>query len=406
MRAYVIARGVTVEPFGDDAADLPVGGVPLREWQRKQLERFGYEVVPVSSLDDVPTDQDRLVTYDNVFFTRRVVKSFVKRWRQGGSRASRVALPLKSTFVETVHDLQRFDRDEEHALYDLFALPGGSPNDLTSAAALPVIFKEKVLELPVPQTVTGMERWVHPVTSSVCLHMRHWLHFLQANLLSIQIRWIDEVVTRPLWALWVLARGLLPGWGRLAWRIGAKANRIGKNVDIHPTARVEGSFIGDNVSIGPMSLVRGSIIGAGTTLQERVNVTFSVVGEGSFVSKHSIVYACTGFDGAELCMKGMQLCLVGRRAALTARATPIDVTPGRRLRVKDEGKVCEVDVPILGSCYGHDTFIGADVFVGPGRAIPNGVRVVIQPERVLSRIPDDVTAGETYVVRNGRLETP
>ena len=407
MRAFVIPRGLSIEPFGDSAASLPVGGVPLSEWQTRQLRRFGLEVVLVDSIADVPTDEPRIVTYDNVFFTRRVLKSLLRRWKAGGHRPSRVALPIDSTLIDTVHDLQDFDSDGPHALFDLFALPAGASNDLrTVAEPLPVIFKEKVLRLPVPTTVTGMEHWVHPVTSSVCMHLRHWLHFLQANLLTIQIRWVDEIITHPLWASWVLLRGLMPGRGRLAWRIGASANRIGKNVDIHPTARVEGCFIGDNVTVGPMALVRGSIIGAGSTLQERVNVTFSVIGDGSFVSKHSIVYACAGFEAAELCMKGMQLCLVGRRAALTARATPIDVTPGRKLRVKDGGELKEIDVPILGSCYGHDAFIGADVFVGPGRAIPNGVRVVIQPERVLSRIPDDVKPGQAYVVRNGRLDTP
>lgn len=407
MRAFIIATDTRIEPFGDPLGEISVGGVPFSEWQERLLKRFGLAPVRVSSSSEIPSDEDRIVTYDNVFFTRRVLKSFLKNWRSVGRKASRVALPKDSAFIGMFSDLQELDIDGPHALFDLWALPAGAPNDLPAdATPLPVIFKEKLVTLHMPKTITGIERWEHPVTTSICMHVRHWLHVLQANLLSIQIKWVDFVVARPLWAAYVLARGLAPGRGSYHWRVAQHANRIGKNVDIHPTARVEASFIGDGVHIGAQALVRASIIGPNSTLQERVNVTFSVVGERSFVSKHSVVYACASFEQAELCMKGMQMCMVGRRAALTARASPIDVSPGRKIRVKDGDTFPPIDLPLLGSCYGHDTFIGADVFIGPGRAIPNGVRIVPQPARVLTTIPDDLEPGRMYTVSNGTLEQP
>ena len=402
MRAYVIETDTRIAPFGDLARDLPVGGAPLSVWQDELLRRFGLEPVRVKSRSDIPTDEPRVVTRDNVLFTRRVLKSFLRRWKTAGGAAFRVALPRESVFLRRFSDLSEYATEGDLALFDLWVLPAGATED--DAIPLPVVFKEKVLKLTVPKQITGVEEWVHPVTTSVCMHIRHWLHVLQANLLSIQIRWVDHVVTHPFWTAGVLLRALIPGRGRIHWRIGRRANRFGKNVDIHPTALVEGSFVGDGVRIGPQALVRGSIIGAGSTLQERVNVTFSVIGAGSFVSKHSIVYACAAFEEAELCMKGMQMCLVGRRAALTARASPIDVVPGRKIRVKDGNAYPEIDVPLLGSCYGHDTFIGADVFIGPGRAIPNGIRVGPQPSRVLGLIGDDVEPGRPYVVSEGALK--
>lgn len=404
MRAYVIATNITIDPFGDSINDIAVGGVPFDQWRLVLFEKFGLECVRVDSADEIPAGEDRLVTYDNVFFTRRVLKSFLANWKKAGRPASRVSLPKDSKFIELYSDLQTRTIDGVHVMFNLWLLPAGSNPD--DARPLPVIFREKILRLRMPKTITGLDEWVHPVTSSVVMHVHHWLHVLQANLLSIQIRWVDHVISHPIWTAWVVLKGLVPGRGKAHWRVGKNANRIGKNVDIHPTARVEGSFIGDDVFIGPQALVRASLIGRGSVLQERVNVTFAVVGEESFVSKHSVVYACASFERAELCIKGMQMCLVGKRAALTPRATPIDVSPGRKIRVKDGAKFLPIDVPLLGSCYGHDVFIGADVFVGPGRAIPNGVRIIPQPARVLSRIPEALEPGQLYMVQNGTLEQP
>ncbi len=62
-----------------------------------------------------------------------------------------------------------------------------------------------------------------------------------------------------------------------------------------------------------------------------------------------------------------------------------------------------VSIPVLGSCYGHDTFIGADLYIGPGRAIPNGTRIGPRPERVLTFIPDEVDPDKVYTIKDGAL---
>ncbi|MCK6551804.1 hypothetical protein L6R52_38575 [Myxococcota bacterium] len=405
MRAYVVASNVRVSPFGELAKDLPIAGVTLAEWRSALFRKFGLEEVAVARLEDVPTDAPCLVTRDHVLFTRRVLKSFLQRWRAvGHAKSVRVALPASSLFVRSFADLQDLVIDGEHALYDLWGLAkGGRVED---AAPLAVVFKEKVLDYRMPKNLTGLASWPYPVTSSVCLHVSHWLHVLQANRLAIQIRWVDHVIGHPLWAASVLLRGLIPGRGRLVWRIARHANVIGRDVDIHPTARVEGSFLGDGVRVGPMAIVRASIVGANTVLEERTNVSYSVVGPGSFVSKNAVVYASASMEDADLGMTGMQMCLVGRRAALTPRATPTDVIPGRKIKVKVGDHLEEIDVPVLGACFGHDTFIGADLYIAPGREIPNGVRLGPQPERVLSSIPDDLEPGRMYTIRGGRLAPP
>ena len=125
MRAYVVARGAPLAPFGEPAAALPIGNVVWGEAQGELLRRAGLEVVRVASVDEIPAGEDRVVTFDDVFFTRRVLKSLLQRWRKAGRPPAQVGLPEDSTFVETFSDLQDSLRSEGLALYDLFALPAG-----------------------------------------------------------------------------------------------------------------------------------------------------------------------------------------------------------------------------------------------------------------------------------------
>jgi len=97
------------------------------------------------------------------------------------------------------------------------------------------------------------------------------------------------------------------------------------------------------------------------------------------------------------------MCLVGKRTALTARATPLDVMLGRPIKVRDGDTFVDAGLAVLGACFGHDTFLGADVYTGPGREIPNGTRVVPDPSRVISKVPRDLDPSRLYVVRDGTL---
>jgi hypothetical protein len=88
------------------------------------------------------------------------------------------------------------------------------------------------------------------------------------------------------------------------------------------------------------------------------------------------------------------------------RASPIDVSPGKKIRVRHGERFPELELPLLGSCYGHDTFVGADVLIGPGRELPNGLRVGPRPDRVLSRIPTEIDPEAFYAVEEGGLWDP
>ncbi len=404
MRAYVVAASRPIAPFGDLARDLPIGGFrSLAGWQTDLLTRFGIERIDVADAAEIPLDAaPKLVFKDDVLFTRRVLKSFLSRWKKKGRPSVRLALPIDAGFVRAFAALQDFERTESHALFDFWGVAAGQAFDPSAGEPLQVVYEERVIDFPVPEQITGISAWRHPLTTSVVLHVRHWLHVLQANRLSIQIRWVDTVVRRPLWTAWMLVRALLFRRGRMIWRVLGAANLVGKNVDIHPTACVEGSIIGDNAKIGAQALVRCSIVGEGANVEERANVAYSVIGARTYVSKYTLVYSSVTMEEANV-GASMQMCLVGRRAATTPRTTPLDVLPGRTVKVKAEDGVVDTGLAVLGPCIGHEAFVGADIFVAPGRIIPNGTRIGPQPDRVLAQIPDEVDPSKQYTVTGGKL---
>ena len=76
MKAYFRARARPMTPFEESPADLPIGNRSLKDWQDDLLRRFGVE--PVRGVTDIPQNEDRIVLDDDLWFTRRVLKSLLK----------------------------------------------------------------------------------------------------------------------------------------------------------------------------------------------------------------------------------------------------------------------------------------------------------------------------------------
>lgn len=406
MKAFLLASRGLISPFGQPAEELEVGAERLADLQDRLLREEGLEPVRVERLEAVSTEQPCLLISGDLYFTRRVLRGFLRGWAR--DVAGRVALPAGSVMMRELGTLQRFARAGEHALFELWGIPKGARLTLDSeldpearlleglelsceVRPVPVPFREKVLAFAVPERVVGRPSWSHPVTSSICLHLEHWVHVLQAGRASIQVRWVDEVVRRPLKTAAQLAWALLPwpGRGGFFQRVLSSAKRVGRGARIHPTAVVEGAILGEGVRVGAFAIVRGSIVGAGTVIEDRATVAFSVVGANSFVSKNAVIYASAAFSGSSLGMS-MQMCLAGREVALTPRATPIDVIPGGQIKVSVRGRLVPAGLPVLGSCFGHRCFVGADVYLAPGREVPNDRVLGPRPGRVIAKLdPED-----------------
>ncbi|HUU00563.1 MAG TPA: hypothetical protein VM425_03885 [Myxococcota bacterium] len=419
MKAYILPSGISIHPFGDPVAEAMIGNRRLCDAQDRVLRRAGLDVERIAGPEDI-RENSFLLTYDDVYFTRRVIDDFVRRGRQAGE-SIRCGLPADSLLVRRTRSLQDLETGEgdgeKLVLYRLYMIHAQLPPDsqagleecLSRARPVRARFREKIFAMPAPPHISGFSRYEHPVTSSVVMHVVHWVHVLWANQLAVQIEWVENVLDHKAWSLGkalssglaALLRGRISKAGYL-WTLMGRANRKGKNCFIHPTATVEGCLLGDNVKIGAYTLVRGCLVGDDVTIEDRANVYFSVVGPKCFISKNSTMVFCAGYPDSDLCVNGIQACLFGSRCALTSRVWVVDLRAAGQTRVMHQGSLQPIDNKLLGACFGHGCFAGLDVTIGQGREIPNGAVLIRPPGDILRRIPADLPPGVPAWSQDGK----
>ena len=416
MKAYVLPSGKRIAPFGDPVSESMIGNERLADIQRRVMGEAGLEVIFVESVAEI-MDRRFVLTYDDVFFTKRVFDDLMRQAKAGAGL--RCGLPAESLLVKRTRPLQKLDEaevdGEKLALYRLYVLEGesvlGSEAELKQmmAAARPVRarFKEKVIGVPTPPNIVGYSHYEHPVTSSVVMEIGHWVHLLWANQLSIQIHWVETILGRKFWTAGkLLAAGLggllsgarVPGF---KWSAAKNFNRIGRNCDIHPTARLEFCQLGDNVRVGAYALVRGSLLGDNVQIEDRANVIFSVIGHDCFISKNSTLVFCAGYPEGDLCINGIQCTLFGRKVAMTSLVRVVDIKAKGEIQVLHEGELQPVGTNFLGACFGHEVFAGLDVTVQSGRAVPNGTVLVKDPDSILRSIPETSPTRTPVMIEGG-----
>ena len=423
MKAYILSSGVTISPFQDPVTDCYIGNRKLKDNQDKVLKKAGLEIQRIDSPEEIK-DSKFFLCYDDVFFTSRVMDTFVKVARQK-KHSLQLGLPADSLFVKRTNSLQELDQastsdGEKLTLYRLYFISCDSPPNnsetlsqrLKEAKPQRARFREKTWKEPAPKHISGFSHYQHPVTSSVIIHIGHWVHVLWANQFSIQIRWVETILSHKLWVFFKVLASVLHAiftgrWSKAGfkWSLFSYFNRKGKNVQIHPTARVEFCQLGDNVTIGAYALVRGCLVGDNVTIEDRANVYFSVVGDDCFISKNSTMVFCAGYPDSDLCVNGIQACLFGSRCAMTSRVWVIDIRAAGVCRVLHKGKLQLVNTEVLGCCFGHGVFAGMDITFGQGREIPNGTVLIRPPGEILCRIPDDLPPKTPAWVKNGTAVT-
>lgn len=422
MKAYIIERQSRISPFGDPVAESMIGNRTLRDHQAAVLSGLGFEVARISSPQEI-ADREFLLSYDDVYFTHRALRDLVARFR-AERRSLRLGLPADSLLLRSTRALQDLEEGREGdtnlAMYRLFLLscpePPRSLEALAEAqrAAQPARgrFKEIAIEVPNPRHIMGSRAYRHPLTSSVAMHINHWIHILWANQLSVQIQWVEDVVNHRVWTGLRLLRAGLAGlfsgrWSKNGFRQAAMGsfNRIGRGCDIHPTAHLELARVGDNVRIGAFALIRGSIIGAGTVIEDRVNLQYSVIGEGCHMSRNASMTLCAGYPGGNLSIRGVQACLFGRDCAMTSGGMIIDARFRGDIQVMTPEGPKSAGTNFLGACFGHKSYLGLDAVVNAGREVPNGAVLVRDPKSVFSRIPPDLPPGVPAWAENGAATT-
>jgi acetyltransferase-like isoleucine patch superfamily enzyme len=409
VKLVVYRTGRVLEPLGDPVSEAHVGVRTLGEHQRGLASLLGLAFQEAPDANAVDTGgEPALVLADHTLVTARLVRALLRVTRSSTADA-RVALP-GSRFVTLYGQHQgTTPLADGGAAYDAWLFPtglqaGAFPARSAAAAPLVVPFKEKVIPFPVPPNIVGRPQHDHPLTTTIALHVKHWVHLLWANNLWPQVELVERITSAPLSTAWRLLTGLRLGKQATFWALARRFTYVGRGVDIHPTACVEASVLGEGCSVGPFALVRGSVLGKGVRVEERANVCFSTLGDRDFVSKNSTVVLCAGYPDADLCVNGMQYCLAGRHAALTSLVRPMDMKYRDDVTVVMDGQPVPIRELMVGVCFGHRCFVGPDVLIGPGREIPNDAVVAPPPGSVMSRVDPEARAGGPCFVDRGVLK--
>jgi len=77
MKAFILPSKVTIHPFGDAVGECYVGNYKLRDYQQKVLLHAGLEPVRIERPEQI-TEKNFFLTWDDVFFTRRVMDHFAR----------------------------------------------------------------------------------------------------------------------------------------------------------------------------------------------------------------------------------------------------------------------------------------------------------------------------------------
>ncbi len=409
VTVFVVTRGGVIAPFGVAADGCPIGDRTLAEVRDDTLRRCGLAPPTTKVADDVAVIGPALVLADDVWVSRRALAAFL-----GVARAhpttSRLRLPA-GRLLELLLPLQDVEVDDGGAIYGCAFVPAGVTTTAREAldAAAPLSIPMRVIPtaVPVPRTLLGVPsgQMMWPLTSTVVMRLRHWVHVLRASHVVPQVWLLEQALRDPVRSLW---RGLLGLRPTAAAREAAWKRRfvfVGRRCQIHPSALIEGSVIGDDVVIGPGAVVLHSVIGSGSRLEQRTHVSQCTLGRRTFMSLNSSMQACVTFDDADACANNLQACVVGARAGLTSFARALDTTlfedgrPGAPVQVMDGGQRRPTGELPCGACFGPDSYVGAGATIAAGRMIGAGVRIV--GEGLVTRTA--TTGPGTYRVVDGGL---
>jgi hypothetical protein len=392
MKAFRVDSETSIQPFGDGARDIPVGGLTLREVQDQALGAAGLERV------DSPPTEPYICYGSQTWFTPALLRLLM------AGEPGRLHVEDEA-FWETTGPLQEVS---EPGVYALALHPGGSaPMD-----SLPLRTVDLGLrDFEVPPMHPQMAHAMRPVRVGAAMvhQVDHWTHIVRINQLALAAE------AEAAWARWEKAGFLQRSWtlGWLLWRSrGWQRDRILRSLSevhssarVHSTAVIEASRLGPGVVVGPMAVVKNSVLAANVHVEEHATVVMSSLGEGSHVGRYGMVNLCTAWPGARISSgNGYQCCVFGRDSFVAWGATVLDLSFGKEVRVLHKGQWVGSGHHFMGGAIGHRACLGSGVRVNHGMEIPNESVVVAGGDDLLRRRSAEAPDETLFRVVDGELE--
>ena len=387
MKKVIIRDRTKISPFNEPARDLRVLNKPLWLYQRDVLAKYCTMEIEVDSFQEITFDDEEVLVYrDNLFFDGPFIDAFITAGRASG-KACQVAFALDDKAIVT-HALPLQDgirREGDVYVADLWYFPRGTKEKPT-----PLVIDTQAAEIgfyniPAYMAADAKDH-VYRVPLRAFLSVENWVHVLMANspfgILAEGAR-LERDLSRPSVQLKILARSLLERKQILSC---SALVRVGKNIQIDPTAIIQGpTLIGDNVKIHAGAVIVNSIIGNNVNVMPGTQLCLSVVSDGCYMLFRSALFMSVLMERSTVAQNAcLHLCVVGRDSFVGAGTTFTDfnLIP-KPLRTMHRGELRPVGRTVMGGCVGHNCRIGADLTVYPCRTIESDSVVVRSDERAV-----------------------
>lgn len=396
-------------------APIAVIPTPRSAWSQQQVFGLGDPVEEARVLDrplsawrpgarlltdggDGPLTGPLLLWGADLWVSPRMLRDFEARARAlGRQEPVRLVRPLDGPagMADLLGRLPR-SQDGRQLLFDLWYLPEGVslprptpdaplPPELEVDHGLDIETNTHSVEIEVDRSVDPSRRMALRFAPVAAAPVGHWAELVRANQLAIGTLMLEAgPVVGVGRLLWAALKALVLDWSLNPFRVLARTTRRGRGCIIHPSAVVEGCTLGDGVKIDAHAVVRGCVLGDRVQIGALSVAEYSVFGHDARLQRQatangSVIYPEARVGGV------LQLGVAGRASTLKMGALGTDMNPdGRPVRVMTPEGLRPVDVGYHGVCLGHESFVGANLIIAPGRAIEAG-RVVTSESRLVIR---------------------
>ena len=429
MNIYLLRQNQRLSPFNERLDTLPFAETSIHEERQRITQKLGLHLEECEPTDELThISFPALLITENCFVSEKALVDFLKVCAEQNTICQLALAHTPST--EYTRPVASVTIDEltpngpgalspkakgpeakatQRVRYNCFYLPQ-KPQAATfkelvelcvhDSQAVIVPKREIIIPLRLPLLGTKEENTLaYPITSTVACHIDHWVHLLWLNQLAFAIRWNEIVRAHPLWTVSKIIQtcSLKPE------KLLPKMNRVGRNCNIHPTAYLEGCIIGNNVTIGARSTVRNCVLGDDVVIDDHANVLSSVLAKKVYVSPKTYVVWSLADEEAVISNYKLQVSVLGKKASTSTWAGLVDAKLKGFVDVMHQGQKHSTERRFLGSCMGHNAYIGAKVLILPGREIPNDAFIAMRPDELIQEVPEELEPGVPYMRDGGTL---
>ena len=356
-----------ITPFLEHPRQLPILNTRLEEHQHRVMDMLN---IPIVSTDSQDENKGRLVLKDTVFCTKELLEIFLEESQRIGE-PTQCAIKKGALTDRTITLTMDVNDLGDSIGYRVNYYPPGSDQHDT-AKPLVIDPDDYIQEIMFPEHMVPGRVYKAPITRKIIVQIEHWSNLWACNIAAL-LGNIASLKSDKLKQLFLAIRALSTN----QWSVSSKNVQIGKGCDIHPKAYIENSVIGDGVEVGAYSVIRGSMIGDRSMIQNNCTVAYSVLGEECNLKDGVNLTYSMLFPGAVTTCSFLNTSVMGRDSFFPVGSVLTDYRfDGRCVTVMKDGKAMDSGQIFLGSCLGHNSYIGSGIVVAPGREIPNGVRLL------------------------------